>query len=606
MRSPRGPAEKASARSGGARTGRTDPLVLLLAARREALWLTRNPLVLAGLAVSAWLIWLNNRTISFGPLPYGLSQPPFWWAADVSIAACLLAAAGGVLIASQLAAGRARRDGMEQLYLSYPAPASVRAGAQLLGVTGPAVLAAVLTGAAVAWLDSEDALGTPRPWVLGGGLLLIGLGGSLGLALGSWLRHPLSGILAVLVLGPIEIDLVLSYSNPIHLPGGVTWLFPWSAPGNVLNSLPGLTVPYPPPAHLWQLAGLIGLAVVASLWRVLARRRMALVLALAALAVTCWSAWTEAQPLSPAVLAAMAREVTEPAGSEQCQPAHGVRYCYYPAFRPLARQWAVPVDGVLSRLPRAPRAPLTVRQVWDLSFFMPPLLAPADLTSNGPGPPTALSAAVGRFQEALPAEPGLVPGSGTPPVYTDATWGTGSILGSLQFALAVSTAEWATGLPTTGRSVTWNYATPGGGSEGGTDVVGCVPVGQARQSIALWLAAGSTPGARSAFAQAGIVAHTQVGRKWLTTVAEPGSGPLVGLTATEQGTDLAARMLRLPDRKVEAVLGARWRFWLSPRATAADLAAALRLRLPPQPPARPATRDPVTYSNFTPPARVCR
>ncbi len=40
----------------------------------------------------------------------------------------------------------------------------------------------------------------------------------------------LPGILAVVVLGLIETDLVLSYSNPIHLPGGVTWLFPWSAP----------------------------------------------------------------------------------------------------------------------------------------------------------------------------------------------------------------------------------------------------------------------------------------------------------------------------------------------------------------------------------------
>jgi hypothetical protein len=603
---PRGVAGSVPDRYGQPGSGRTDPRVLLFAARREALWLTRNPLVLAGLAVSAWLIWLNNRTISFGPPPHGLSQPPFWWAADVSIAACLLAAAGGVLIASQLAAGRARRDGMEQLYLSYPAPAAVRAGAQLLAVAGPVVLAAVLTGAAVGWLDSEGALGTPRLWVLGGGLLLIGLGSTAGHALGSWLRHPLAGILAVLVLGLIEIDLALSYANPIHLPGGVTWLFPWSTPGSVLDSLPGLTVPYPPVAHLWQLTGLVVLAVVASLWRILARRRVALVLALAALAVTCWSAWIEARPLSPAVLAAMAREVTAPAGSEQCQLAHGVRYCYYPAFRPLVRQWAVPVDGVLSRLPRARRAPLTVRQVWDLSFFVPPLLAPTDLTSNGPGPPTALSAAVGRFQEALPAEPGLVPGSSTPPVYTDATWGTGSILGSLQLALAVSTAEWATGLPTTGRSVTWNYAAPGGGSEGGTDVVACVPAGQARQSIALWLAAGSTPGARSAFAQADIVAHTQVGRIWLATVAEPGSGPLVGLTATEQGADLAAQMLRLPDRTVEAVLGARWQFWLSPRATAADLAAALGLRLPPQPAARPVARGDVSYGDFTPPTRVCR
>ena len=97
----------------------------------------------------------------------------------------------------------------------------------------------------------------PRWWVLGAGLLLICLASSLGVALGSWRQHPLAGILAVLVLGLIEIDLVLSWANPIHLPGGTAWLFPWSAPGSLLNVLPGLTVPYPPPVHVAELAGLI-------------------------------------------------------------------------------------------------------------------------------------------------------------------------------------------------------------------------------------------------------------------------------------------------------------------------------------------------------------
>jgi hypothetical protein len=602
-------AAHAPARTGKAFPGGTSWRVLLLAGRRESWWLARNPLVLAGLAVSAWLIWLNNRIADLPVSLYGVGQPGFWWAADVSIAACLLAAAGGVLIASQLAADRARRDGMEQLYASYPTSAAVRRSAQLLSVTGPVVLAAVLAAGAVVWLDREGTLGAPRLWVLGAGLLLIVLAGSLGVALGSWFRHPLAGILTVLVLGLTEIDLVLSISNPVHLPGGIAWLFPWSAPGSLLNSLPGVTVPYPPPAHVAELAGLIVLAVVGSLWPVLARRRVAAVLAAAGVAVTCWSGWLEAGPVSSAVLGTMGREVMQPADFEQCQLVGGVRYCYYPAFGPLVRQWAVPVHGVLARLPRVARPALTVRQVWDLDFFMPPLLSPTGLTSNGGPAPTSLSTAVGNFQQALSADPSLIPASGVPPVYTDASWGTGNSLGAAQFALAVSTAEWATGLPTTGRSVSYNYAIAGGGSTSGNDVLACVPVGQARQSIALWLAAGATPATRSAFPRAGTAGPAQVGKHWVATVAEPGSGPSVGLTATAQGAALAAEMLRLPDRTVEAVLSARWQYWLSPQATTAELATALRLRLPPQPAARPSlpyTKGNTTYGSYTPPTQVCR
>ena len=171
----------------------TSTRVLLLASRRETSWLVRNPLVFAGLAVSAWLIWLNNRILDLPAADYGIGQPGFWWAADVSIVACLLATGGGVLIASQLAAGRARRDAMEQLYASYPTPAAVRTGAQLLSVAGPVVLAAALTAGAVEWLERQGTLGAPRLWVLGAGLLLICLAGSFGVALGSWRQHPLAG-----------------------------------------------------------------------------------------------------------------------------------------------------------------------------------------------------------------------------------------------------------------------------------------------------------------------------------------------------------------------------------------------------------------------------
>jgi hypothetical protein len=579
--------------------------VLLLAGMREARWLARSPLVLAGLAVSAWLVWLNNRVQAGpGPQPAGI----FWWAADVRLVGCMLTAAGGVLIAAHLAAGRAHRDGMAQLYASYPTSAGLRRGALLLSVTGPVVLGIVFLAAAVAWVDSHQALGQPRLWVLGAGLLLVALAGALGTAVASWLRHPMASILLVLVLGLVEIDLVLTYTDPVHLSGGTEWLFPWADAGGVLTALPGLTVPYPPPAHLAELAGLIALAVVAALWPVLAGRRALAAVAVAALAVTSGSAWSQIRAVPAQALAAMAREVMQPASVQDCQLVRGVRYCYYPAFAPLVRQWTLPVDGVLARVPAVTRRGLTVRQVWDADFLEPPLLSPAGLTSNGPAAPTKLGIALAKFQAALSSDPRLVAGIGRPPVYTDANWGIGRSLGAAQLALAVSTAEWVTGLPTTGRSVSFNVAIRGGGSENGTSLVTCVPVDQARQSIALWLAAGATAATRTAFLSAEAPGATQVGKSWIPTVQEPGSGPSAGLLATAQGVTLAREMLRLPSRRVEAILGARWTYWLRPQATAAELAAALGVPLPRQHAAKPQlpyTVGNTTYGNYNPPSTPC-
>lgn len=608
-----GAAGSPRARRGRAALTRPGCRVLLLAGRREALWLARSPLVLAGLAVATWLIWLNNRVHVSAYVP---TQLTFWWYADVSIVACLLAAAGGVLMAGQLAAGRARRDQMEQLYASYPASAAVRTGAQLVSVTGPVVLAAAVTGAAWAWLDSNGTLGAPRLWVLGAGLLLIAAAGTIGVALGTWLGHPMAGILVVLALGLIEIDLTLSFDNPVHLPGGTAWLFPWSDPGSVLATLPGVTVPYPPPAHLAELAALIVLAVAVALWRALPHRRALAAVALAALGVTCWSGWSQARPVPGPVLAALVRQATQPAQVETCQRLQAVRYCYYPAFAPLVRQWAIPVQGVLTRMPRSASTSLTIRQVDDDFFLTPPLLSPTALTSIMPVQST-LSAKLGKLDQELSTNPGMLAGSRGSPVYTDLTWGaaiapgaSGGQLGAAQLALALSTAEWATGLPTTGRWVTYGSAAAGGG----TALLSCVPAGQAREAITVWLAAGATTASRAAFTvpPPGGSGATQMGRKWIATDQLTGSGPSVGLNATAQGAALAAEMLRLPQRHVDAVLTARWRHWLRPGTTEAQLAAALGLRLPPAPAARPRPAASTTGPNgavldqYDPPSPVCR
>lgn len=558
--------------------GRVARRVVILAGRAEAARLSRSPLVLAALLVSAVLIWWNSRT-----------AVPDWWVWDVQIDSTLLAVAGAVLVAAQLAAGRARRDNADRLYQSYPTPASARTIAHLIGLAGPLLLAAVLAGAAVLWLDLLGALGTPRPAVLAQGLLLVALGGAIGVALGSWLPNPMAGILTVIVLGTAEADLLWPFGGPVHVPGATAWLFPWTQPV-VAGYLPGPTPGIPPASHLAWLAALSGLAAIAALCRAVPGRltgvtSLTALAAAACLAAAGWSGWAQTRPVPLSVQDGILYQEAYPARVQPCISRPGVRYCAYPAFQRDVARWAAAVNGVLGRLPGRPAATLVVRQVTDSDF------GPSDV---GYLPATAarnsrlrgLESAFTSFLQREDTDPGLVPGSSRPPVYVDENWGRGPALGLYQLGLSLQVAWWVAGLPTTWlRSVSYTD-----GNTSGLTQITCLAVGQAREAIALWLAVSATPATRTAFlagppdypgpAGPGYLTPVRVAGHWISGYQPAISGYFGALTYTGQGAALAEAMLRLPEQRVEAVLAARWPGWLSSRATEAQLAAALGVALP--------------------------
>jgi hypothetical protein len=569
--------------------------VLLQTARFEAVRLTRSPLVVAGALASAGFIWWNN-----------FRQVPLWWAADAGVGAGLLLLAGGVLMAAQLAAGRAKRDGMTQLYDSCPAPASARSGGLLLGIAGPVLLAAAVTLAAVGWLDTLGPAGSPRPAVLAGGLTLVALGGAAGTALGTWRPHPLLGFLAAIVLALVEWDVVSAFDGWKQITGPDIWLLPWTWNSAVLSSLPGGAVPIPPAGwHLAELAALTGLAALAALARTWPRRRTAAVLTAALVAVAGWSGWAQDKPVSVAAMSALVYQVTHPVQAQQCITASGVRYCYYPAFAPLVSRWQVPVNGVLGLLPRpAASRRLVIRQLdEDLDVFPP--LAPVTPDSAAARQLLSLGARADNFGTAATSDPHLIPGESQPPVYTGLSWGLGSRLGSSQAELAALVADWAVGLPTTAPMV--SVQDSGGVEDSGgsyTEPLACVPLSQAREAIAIWLAASATPVSRAAFgppAKPGLdTPQVQVGKIW---IYDPGW--------TMQGLTLANEMLTLPRAAVRRELAARWADWLRPSATDAQLAAALGVRpvaVQRAPTPRPDGQLPGTnaYMTIGPPSPVCR
>jgi hypothetical protein len=517
-------------------------------ARAEALLLLRSVLVLAGLAGGAAVIW---RSV--------WSAEPLWWNTAWQIGYGQAALAAIVLAAAQLAAGRARRDGMQDLYDSLPVSAATRTLGHLGGLAGALPASVVLAGAAAVVAQARGAIGTPSPAVLAGGVLLVAAAGAAGVAVGTRFPHPLAGILGAMVLLVVVLQSYRLLAYPAL--GGTPWLFPWTAPDQ-LGSLPGPLAGYPPGgAHAVELAGFAVLAGAAALAVTPGRTRHRTALAVTAVvaaAAVCIGGAAQLRPIPAATVNRLVSEVADPLPAEHCSTAGQVRYCVYPGFGnllPALRQ--APVRAVLARLPVPPGRVLTIAQATSLALDDPPLF------HGHTGQQLA------RWHAELQAAPANAGAGATAAVYVPA--GQSPLPG---FGLALRAAEWAVRIPS-------------GGSSG----TGCVPADQAREAIAIWLAITATHaspvqlaagqaalGGGQGFLPVAIVNHAPV-RLWTEPVADFSLAP-VPAQLTGAGFLLARAMANLPQGKVESVLRAAWPAWLNWHTTDARLAAALGIPMP--------------------------
>ena len=238
------------------------------------------------------------------------SGEPLWWNAAWRIGFGQLILAMTVLVAAQLAAGRSQRDGMADLYASFPATVGTRTVAYLAGLVGAAPASLVLIGAAVAVVQVRGAIGAPGITVLAGGLLLVVAAGAAGIAIGTRFPHPLAGVLGALVL-------FLSSGTSHTATGSGIWLLPWEWTQDQLGSLPGPLAGYPPAgAHVLELASIAVLAGIVALTVTVGRApaRGGLVTAgILALVVICLAGVLQLRPIPTAELNHLVREAADPA-----------------------------------------------------------------------------------------------------------------------------------------------------------------------------------------------------------------------------------------------------------------------------------------------------
>jgi len=539
-------------------------------ARVEAGLLTRSVVVLAGLVAGGAMVY------HFAIAP----TRPAWWAATWQIGYGQQILALAVLVAAQLAAGRARRDGLSELYRSFPATARTRVAAQLLGLAGALPASLVLVGGAAIGLELSGVLGRPGYAAPAAGVLLVIAAGAIGIAVGTRFAHPLAGVLAA-------VALLVPFSQSNRFTDPFIWLFPWVAPDQ-LGWVPGQLAGYPPAAaHAVMLAAEAGLAGLVALALTAGRRRFRLGLAVAAaaaLAVAGVAGAVQLRPIPAADLARLAAEVADPASVQHCTTTGPVRYCLYPAFRAELPALQAPVRGVLARLPQPPARLLTIRQAAQVDFTDPVLTH---------GHPAALRA---RWAREVARAPGSASSSSA--IYLIAgRWPT-SGAGAARFSLALAAAEWAVGLP------------PTAGAVYGDGRAQCVPLNQAREAVAIWLAIRATgaPASELAPAGPGRQSAVYVGGTPVVIWNYPGEGASyltsLGPQPTQAGYLLAEAMTQLPARRVSRVLDGAWSTWLNDRTSQARLAAALGIPLP-RVPALPGEAGPPPGANPVPSSPVC-
>jgi hypothetical protein len=330
---------------------------MLALAAVESGRLLRHPAVLAGTALSVWLLWR-----------WGRGTVPVLHYADIATQVPLAPLAAAALLATNLAVLRPHRDGAVDLYGSTRLSLARRTLAHLLSVLPLAALGGVLVVADLAWLAGvPGSVGAPHVAEAATGPALIVLGGWLGVALGRVWRSVAVAPLVLVGLAVGSLTLADLYVGG-HDQRSWVWL------GTLLRPV---TIDPPPAALLgrpatWHLVYLLGAAVVLgalAVWRSQAqarvRRRAQAVtgaVVVAALAVTTGAAVVQTRP-TPAALAARRLAAASDPARQVCQRRGPAVYCVYPGFEPQIGLWEPTVRAVVAAVPPAAAAqavPVTV------------------------------------------------------------------------------------------------------------------------------------------------------------------------------------------------------------------------------------------------------
>jgi hypothetical protein len=553
----------------------------------------------------------------------------------------LLVLAAGVLVASSLAALRSRCHSTDEMIDGLPAPPVVRTLAHLMASLWPAGLACLIVAGYAGYLYALGGIGTPSLSELGTGPVIVTLAGFAGVLVARLAPIPAGGPVAVVVLAAAQLasqqqfswSRILTSANrlPIVWPisnysAHVARFALWYGFGPMHLSSPGIVV-RTATSHLLYLVGLTGLVGALAVLRDWRSSGPLLAVTLS-LVLIAGAGFAQVRPLPAATLDRLAAAISQPVQHSECFRRDLVRYCTFPGYRPWIVRWAAPTEGVLRQVPRnAVPTNLAIVQL-PHRYRTPAELPPARVVEN---PVEALTS-----QQPYP---GVDDGT----IGMTFGWGRGSLQGRAEFGLALTVAAEVTGLDARLKVRNGTVSRAGidrlraaGFPEAKLPAVGqprmipvaCDPRGQAREIVALWLAAQSTAGAERALRDYDVaqILHRSLNGwyrllqpgSWYANVYNPYypvAGPRVAWS--KMGMALAVQLLDQPAGQIAKRLQADWQHWTDPSTTTNELVRAFGLILPndsQSPPAGAAGASPGAQDNptattvqpaSTPPAGPC-
>ncbi|MET0728804.1 MAG: hypothetical protein ABWZ76_10960 [Acidimicrobiales bacterium] len=267
--------------------------------------------------------------------------------------------AGMTILATHRARTRGRRDDLEELFSSCPTTQSTRSLGHLATAWVPALLACTFAaGLFVSYLLSTDVhwggFGARQVSHLVGAVLLPVGAVAVGVALARVAPWTLAPVVAVVAIGLASIQLSTSGVRSTDPSRNLsTWLTDTELPIRFTETRWAAH-------HLWILALVVAMVLVALLIDSPSRRRLVVALAgVAALAVVAGVAAT--RPIDASGARRIASLVGSPDLHQSCVDA-GIRVCTYAGDDELGDAFADHVRAVVAAAPGAPAPDLEIRQ----------------------------------------------------------------------------------------------------------------------------------------------------------------------------------------------------------------------------------------------------
>ncbi len=501
-------------------------------ARVEGRQLLRNEVFIVGIFMSIailvifGLVWASDNIGANNSWRYWLALLPVF----------TLPFAGMTLVAMNLAALRARREGTEELFGSLPATATTRVVGHLGSMWMALVVQIVFVAATFAsgrFLTNHfGAIDAASIGDISVSFALVSCAGSLAIALAKWLPNPLVALAALVVLA--------IGGSTIGAIGGHHWSLTRQL--SIWPRYPDHDWAFAIRPNWWHAAYLLSLALVVAVVAVARQRhdRLTLFLGVGAVSLAVVTGYVQTRPMTEDDAERIAAMITDPIAHSSCDTTNGLMLCAYRDYSDITKVWARELTA-----PFAAIAP----QRRDDGFAV--VWHERHLDRLDP-------AVRDRFDAKALA---------TSWSADEATWNGVEVDGTESNMInRLALGLWSVGLP----------SVP-------TDDAPCWAGGQARGIVALWLAAqgmssdgakrfvsGSWSGRRDSDSGSKVPPEWADGYIWISDATPP-----VLWSATDVAT--AQAMLTLDTARVRDTLWADWQQWSNASATTVEWTA---LRFP--------------------------